>query len=453
VRLSRAIAEHVSDTATAAVPATAIEAARDAFCDTVGLGLAGTDIQGDDIVLAMARHESGVAESTVWSDGEMLSAIGATLVNAFRAGALDYDSLHPQGLVHPAVCSVPAALAIGERTHASGAELLAAIAIADDLTCRMGLAHRTNKGWYYTALYGGMAAAIAAARLLRLDASRMQSALGLAFIAACGTQIGMAERSLAKRLQTAQAAASGVRAALLAALGYPGPEDVFEGRFGFYGMYEPGDGAVLTRELGVKYRNTEAVAKRYPNCGCSHAVIEGLVGLVTEHSIAPQDVQGVEAVISPYMHRLVGAPFDADADPEVTAQFSIQYAAACAVLFRRFTLEELDPALVRHARVGDFARRVAVTVDGTNESGIVPAEVRLRLASGAELRRVVTRLRETDRDRKFCGCLTWRGRYAPDAAQEILHLARDVGALSDVSAFLSACAAQCTARSPLPAKR
>src|SRR5688572_30125436 len=400
------------------------------------------------MIVDIARQESGRNESAVWSTGEKLSASGAAFVNSFCAGALDYDSLHPLGLVHPAICTVPAALAIGERVKASGREVLAAIAIADDLMCRMGLAHRSNRGWYFTALYGGIAASIVGARLLRLDAMGVESALGLAFIAASGTQIGIAERSLAKRLQTAQAAASGVRAALLAQLGYAGPSEIFDGKFGFYTMYEPGEGATLLRDLGTRYTNSEVIFKQYPNCGCSHAVLDGVIDLMVGQNIAPAQVQNVEVVISPYMHRLVGAPFDPAVNPDVVAQFSIQYAEAVAVLLRRFTLEELDPALVSDARICDLAKRVTVTVDPNNDGGVAPAEVQVTLLDGAVLRKVVTHLRglsesplaKDDLERKFVGCLTWRGRYEAREARSLFVRAQGVGTLSDVSAFPGSCA-------------
>ena len=450
MHISRIIAAHVSGVASSDIPVAALAAASAALCDTLALGLAGADATGANMIVDIARQESGRNESSVWSTGEKLSASGATLVNSFCAGALDYDSLHPLGLVHPAICTVPAALAIGERVRASGRDVLAAIAIADDLMCRMGLAHRSNRGWYFTALYGGIAAAIVGARLLRLDAAGVENALGLAFIAASGTQIGIAERSLAKRLQTAQAAASGIRAALLAQLGYSGPTEIFDGQFGFYTMYEPGDRALLLRDLGTRYTNTEVIFKQYPNCGCSHAVLDGLIDLMIGQNVTPAQVQNIDVVISPYMHRLVGAPFDPEGNLQVVAQFSIQYAAAVAVLLRRFTLQELDPALVCDARIRELAQRVTVTVDPTNAGGVAPAEVRVTLHDGAVWQKVVTHLRGSPEspltkgnlERKFLECLTWRARYDAIEARSLFMRAGDIGTLSDVSAFPGSCAPQ-----------
>ena len=443
--ISRVIAEHVSSTSFSNIPAPAIDAARRSFCDTLGVALAGAEASGRDIVFKLAQQESGVRESSVWGGGGKLAVTSATLVNSFAAGALDYDSLHPLGLVHPGVCTVPAGCAIAERAHASGEELLAALAIADDLMCRMGLAHQSNRGWYLTALYGGMAAAIVSAKLMRLDSAQIEHALGLAFITASGTQIGMAERSLAKRLQTALAASSGVRAAVLAAEGYSGPAEIFEGPFGFYNMYQSGDANAITQGLGERYENTAIIYKTYPNCGCAHAVLEGLLEIVNSRDIAPGEVLKIETIISPYMHRLVGAPFDPDPDPQVAAQFSIQYAAACAVLLRRFTLSELEDASVRDPTIGELAQRVVVTVDANNSGGVAPAEARIFLRDGTVHSKVVRQLKgsagippdEKDLEQKFFACVAHCRRFTPQAAQALFNHARLVEKLKDMSEFFA----------------
>ena len=155
------------------------------------------------------------------------------------------------------------------------------------------------------------------------------------------------------------------------------------------------------------------------------------------------------------MHRLVGAPFDPNGNLQVIAQFSIQYAAAAAVLLRRFTLEELDPALVCDTRIRELAQRVTVTVNPDNEGGVAPAEVRVTLLDGAVLRQVVTHLRgssespltKDDFERKFLGCLTWRGRYEAREARSLFVRAQGVGTLSDVSGFPGSCAPRSAALS------
>jgi 2-methylcitrate dehydratase PrpD len=84
---------------------------------------------------------------------------------------------------------------------------------------------------------------------------------------------------------------------------------------------------------------------------------------VREHDVAPADVTAVEVTVSPYVHRLVGAPFEPGADPQVTAQFSVQYSVACAILHRRLTVADIQNAAVMEPAVGKLARSVKVTVD------------------------------------------------------------------------------------------
>ena len=51
----------------------------------------------------------------------------------------------------------------------------------------------------------------------------------------------------------------------------------------------------------------------------------------------PDDVERVGITISPYMHRLVGGPFDPTNNPQVAAQFSVEYAVAVALSRLRST--------------------------------------------------------------------------------------------------------------------
>src|SRR6185369_10893589 len=60
---------------------------------------------------------------------------------------------------------------------------------------------------------------------------------------------------------------------------------------------------------------------------------------------------------------LVAAPFEPAADPQVTAQFSVQYSVACAILRRRLSVADIQDAAVLEPAVGALARSVKVNVD------------------------------------------------------------------------------------------
>ena len=67
--------------------------------------------------------------------------------------------------------------------------------------------------------------------------------------------------------------------------------------------------------------------------------------------------------MQPYVNRLVGAPFEPGTDPQVTAQFSVQYSVACAILRKRLTVADIQPEAVLADDVGALARSVVVNID------------------------------------------------------------------------------------------
>src|SRR5439155_26019714 len=107
-----------------------------------------------------------------------------------------------------------------------GRDLLATHAVAYEVGARASLAlypDRYDAGWHMTGTTGTLGAAVAAGRLLGLDASRLGHALGLAATQAAGhrEQFG----AMAKSLHAGKAASNGVLAALLAARGYTAAPD------------------------------------------------------------------------------------------------------------------------------------------------------------------------------------------------------------------------------------
>jgi 2-methylcitrate dehydratase PrpD len=311
-------------------------------------------------------EEGGKPESTVWAFGGKLPARAAAFINSASAAALDYDGMRAteRGSVHSDSVVLPAALAMAERAHASGAEFLAALVLGNDVVTRLGAASQLpHKGWYHTSIYGIYGAAAAAARLLKLDAEKTQHAFGIALSQTAATQLPSMSFSLAKRFSSSFAAHAGLFSALLAARGITAPREAFEGKFGFYNLYQQGDAAALFADIGHTYPHVATALKKYPSCACNHTAIEAALQLVRGHDVAPADVTAVEVTISPYVHRLVGAPFEPGADPQVAAQFSVQYSVACVILRRRLSVADIQDAAVLDPVIGELARGVKVIVD------------------------------------------------------------------------------------------
>jgi 2-methylcitrate dehydratase PrpD len=143
-----------------------------------------------------------------------------------------------------------------------------------------------GKGWHTPGLFGPFPAAVAAGRVLGLDADQIFQALGIAGPQAGGilaTQFG----SMVKRMLTARAAQSGLYAALLAADGFTGIEDVFEEEYGGYcstftQSTDQFDLSELTSGLGTRWETMRISIKRHATVGTNLSAMDALEELMQE---------------------------------------------------------------------------------------------------------------------------------------------------------------------------
>lgn len=376
--IAQQLARHIAGCDPAAIPQDARDAAKRFMLDTLAVAWAGSDAPGCRETCALMVDEGGRPDATAWAFGQRMPAGSAAFVNGMTSAALDFDCLGRDAPVHVNIVALPAALAMAERQHASCAAFLDALVIASDLLCRMGTACKApHRGFHYTSSMGVFGAAAAAARLLGLDAETARHALGLAFIQACGTQQANIEPSLAKRMLSAFAARAGVQAALLAARGITAPAEIFEGAFGFYQLYQPGDPARMLDGIGHAFVNRNVSIKKYPSCGCNHTAIEATLALALRHDLAPSDVKGIEVTVGPYIDRIVGMPYDPSGDPQVAAQFSIRYSIACMLVRRRLGLAEIQPDAAHDPAINALVPKVTVNVkpDWSGDRGPVVVSI------------------------------------------------------------------------------
>jgi 2-methylcitrate dehydratase PrpD len=139
-----ALAQHVCRTGYPDLPASAVEAARRDILDTFGCMLGGSGSPGIGELFAVVSRWGGLAESRVLLRGVSLPAPQAALMNASMGHALDFDdTLDTGGSIHPGVPVLGAVLALCDSLGSvTGEELLLAMALGLDVSCRIALAQR-----------------------------------------------------------------------------------------------------------------------------------------------------------------------------------------------------------------------------------------------------------------------------------------------------------------------
>lgn len=380
--LTEQLAAFVASTGYDDLPEEVLASTKRRVLDTMGVAWAGSTAPGCDGARRVTLADGATGVSTLWASGEKTGSRGAAFVNGMHAAALDYDSVYEKGSVHPDIVVVPAAWAVAEQVGADGRAFLAAVALGNEVACRLGAANRENRGWFFTSLHGVFGAAAAAGKLVGLDGDGVRDALGLALTRAAGTQQALIEKSLAKRAQSGFAAEAGVFAAQLAAAGVSGPREAIEGKFGYHALYGAGEQPVIVEGLGAHYESLATAIKKYPSCTANHVPIDLLIETAEAQDLDADDIESVEVELSPFADGLVGAPFDPSGNPQVAAQFSIHYSAASALLRRRLGIAEIQDEAVFDDAVAGLIPKISVAIDQDNAGKFAPAGVRVRKVGG-----------------------------------------------------------------------
>jgi 2-methylcitrate dehydratase PrpD len=293
---TRALIDHVLRAQWDGLPAAAQQSTRLIVLDTLGamLGACAPQHALARLLGAYAESEGGVPRASIVGQERQTGPSLAALINGTLAYALDMESIHGPSITHAAAVVVPACLAVAESEGCSGPDLLAAVTVGLDVADRVSRAIGPRamyaRGFHPSAVAGAPAAALAAARLLRLDSTRARRALGLAALQAGGLMIWEADPSEQSRpFNCGTAARNGVTAAVLAAGGLGAPENALTGHDGMLGAF--GDPAsnwsVLDEGLGEHFAATETQIKRFACCAFLQPGVEAIVGLKHEHTVDP----------------------------------------------------------------------------------------------------------------------------------------------------------------------
>src|SRR6185503_4879735 len=165
----------------------AIEHARILFTDSIGVMLAGSHEDVAHIVFDMVKAENATAAATVVGQSLRTSPQLAALANGVSGHAMDYDFTYVAAQSIAPV--IPAILALAETTGATPADAIAAFIIGAEVASRLIRANPKatgDGGWHTTGMVGVIAAAAAAARLLKVPAADIPDVIGISASLASG---------------------------------------------------------------------------------------------------------------------------------------------------------------------------------------------------------------------------------------------------------------------------
>lgn len=353
------------------------------LADTLAVGAAGVDAPGEAAILAAARAMGSGAEARLIGSGERLPAPAAAFVNGYRIHCLEWDAVHEPAVVH-AMSVVTAALGavIDRRGGCDPDEALAALAVGVDVASGLGLAATSGLSFFRPATAGVVGAALAAARI---EGAPLDDALGLAVASAAGTMQAHVEGLVTLPFQIANAARAAVLASDLAKAGFPGPKDPLEGPFGYFALFDAGDLADYTRDLGRVWRISEISVKPFPSGRASHAALGALAELRPDAG----EIAQVELACPPLIHRLVGRPYAPDMTPAY-ARLCLPFLAALMITDGRIDPRRFTPQGFADPAIAALAAKLALVGDGNPDpNALFPQSLAITLADGTRLERAI----------------------------------------------------------------
>jgi len=374
--VSPKIAQYVARTQYQDLSPGAVSAARRSTLDTIAAMIAGSSAPGIETVVNLAGGWGGAREASLIAFGLKLPAPSAAWCNGTMARALEIDDCVDFLPVHPSASTVPALLSLAEsRGNISGREFLTALAIGQDIIIRMGLALRQNamqSGRNNLFKIFGPTAAVA--RALRLAPDLVQHALGISFSHAVGDAQCALDGALTLRLQQGIVAQGALISGLLAEKGFTGAREFLLGRWGYLCVWEPEPRlGFLTDGIGQDFYGEQITIKPFSSCRATHPSIDLCLSLTRENELGADAVGKIKIRTSPEIHNLVAKPHETKCRPDSvpTAQFSIQYTVAAALLRGDMFLAELSPHLFNDMNITNLAERIEVVPDPDRRTGSV----------------------------------------------------------------------------------
>lgn len=349
------------------IPASVIDRTKLLLLNNLSCAIRGQGIESTQIVTNTFMRMSGAPEATIAGMRGKVPAPAAAAINTHASYSTMNDDSFAEGVCHPGKACIPAALATAERERATGRDLLTAIVAGIEIGCRSSAAlcqspesHKARLGWRCT-IADGLFGAVAAGRLVGLDAGQLAAAMGMA----ASSSSGLDQTFPLTNEWAWDAGRASYLAILVADFAKAGMTSgtKLEGPRGHIQMYTFGRAEPalaeprLVRGLGEEWLTEHVIVKSRTASYLVHNVIEAAYRVVTDNNVATDDIKKIT---------LRQSAFTADRDRgwEVrdyhSAVFDTPYEIAVGLLDRSpLTLPDDIVAHLTDPRARELAGRLA----------------------------------------------------------------------------------------------
>jgi 2-methylcitrate dehydratase len=361
-RTTQTLAAYAAALALDDLPPACLEAARMRLLDSVACAVGGFDAPPSHIARNLASGMATARGARVLGTGSMTAPDLAAFTNTVMLRVLDYnDTYVARGSLHPSDL-IPAALAAAEVTHSSGAQLVLSLVLGYEVAGAMSSAVNLRERGWDQGIYVTVASAIAAGKLLGLTQAQLEHAVSLALVPQIPLrQTRAGELSMWKGCATAASVRGGVFAAQLAQLGMTGPDEPFEGKDGLFARVT-GEFDLCLPAQPDRYAIQVSNLKLQPAEYHSQALLD-VVPTILERT--PVDrIRSIDVETYWMAYSEIGSePEKWRPETRETADHSLPFLFASALLDGRLSLEAFSEARLRDLELRQLMRRIRIEHD------------------------------------------------------------------------------------------
>lgn len=365
-----------------------LHAAKRCLLDYMGATIPGGVVAPATLLNDAFADMIGNGGAYLYPNGATTDAKTAALINGAASHTIEFDDIYRDGIYHPGVPVISAALALAESKGISGDMLLRAIIVGYEVSNR--IARTVNPAhyayWHTTGTVGTFGAAAAAATILELTQEQALNALANAGTLAAGLQQAFRGDAMSKPMHGGHAAETGITCAMSAKAGVTGVQDMLEGERGFgKAMCDNPDWTNVASGLGTEFTITKTTTKNHAACGHAHAAIDAAAQLQAEHGFKVEDVERIDAGTYGPAVEIVGAQEIISA---FEAKFSLPYCVSVMLITGSCRTAAFEPNLLADHKVLELAKRVFVSKDDACDDAFPKqrsATVAIKLKNGKTL--------------------------------------------------------------------
>lgn len=372
------------------LPDAVTAACKDRILDTLGCVAAAFDHPVSVTARRLAGRYSMDTPATILGSGQKTAPEMAAFANSVMLRVLDMsDTYRVLSGGHPSDI-MGAALAAAEIGDPDGKSLIAAITIGYEVYCGCCDAIDLNSLGWDQPVYGVIASALCAGKLMGLSREQLGHAVALAAVPNMAMiQTRKGELSAWKGCAGANAARNGLFAAVLAQEGITGPGMPFDGTFGLHEIVGPIDWPLQPGDPPTRIARTNL--KSFPICyhgqAATWAAVELHDGL---------DVDEIESVAVQTYNRsfemMASSPANWTPQTRETADHSLPYVVGTALLAGAIDDSSFSDQALHDPAVGALMQRITVAEDpalSARHPEYSPSRVTIRLKNGQEIEKQV----------------------------------------------------------------